>query len=66
MVMVMEKDEIPCASCQSWKKQQKKFSCNPDGCKQLTTWLFKHAPQLCKGTVQMQVHIPEIAIQYVV
>jgi hypothetical protein len=61
-----KKSEIPCTSCQSWNRKEKKFSCNPEDCKELTTWLSDNAPQLCKGSVQMQVHIPEVAIKYVV
>lgn len=63
----MEKqDEIPCANCQSWKRNEKKFSCNPDDCKTLTAWLLEHVPQLSTGTIQMQMQLPETAIQYVV
>ncbi len=63
----MEKQaEIPCSSCRSWNKEQKKFSCNPDGCKELTAWLFANAPQLCEDSIQLQVRLPEIAVQYVV
>jgi len=61
-----KKGEIPCASCNSWKKQQKKFSCNPDSCKELTAWLVKNAPQLSPDAVQVQVHLPEVALQYIV
>jgi hypothetical protein len=59
-------DTIPCAACQSWNRKQRKFTCNPSDCKQLTAWLSEHAPQLSTGTTQMQVQLPEIAIQYVV
>jgi hypothetical protein len=66
-MIVMEKQgEIPCANCQSWKKKEKKFSCIPDGCKELNAWLLEHAPQTSAGTIQMQVRLPEIAVQYVV
>ncbi|MCW4003552.1 MAG: hypothetical protein NWE95_06540 [Candidatus Bathyarchaeota archaeon] len=66
MVDMKKQAEIPCTSCQSWNSKQKKFSCNPDDCKELTTWLFANAPQLRKETVQLQVRLPEIAIKYVV
>jgi hypothetical protein len=58
--------EIPCTACQSWDRKQKKFSCNPDDCKELTKWLFANAPKLCKEKAQLQVNLPEIAIQYIV
>lgn len=65
--MIMEKqEEIPCANCDSWKRKEKKFSCNPDDCKVLTAWFLDYVPQLKTGTIQMQVHLPEVAIQYVV
>ena len=67
MVIVMENHaEIPCASCTSWKRKERKFSCNPDGCAVLTAWLFANAPQLCRDRVQLQVQLPEVAVKYVV
>jgi hypothetical protein len=60
------KEEIPCAACQSWKKEQKKFSCNPDNCKVLTAWLFEKAPRLSTSKIQMQMQLPVPANQYVV
>jgi hypothetical protein len=56
--------EIPCASCQSWVKKQKKFSCNPDDCKGLADWLFANAPHL--NDEYAQIRLKEIANQYVV
>jgi hypothetical protein len=61
-----KKGEIPCSSCDSWKKKEKKFSCNPDSCPELTAWLRKNAPQLNPDAVQLQVNLPEIAFQYIV
>ena len=67
MVIAMEKkNEIPCTSCQSWNRKEKKFLCNPELCKDLTTWLYENAPQLSKGNVEMQIHLPDVAIKYVV
>ena len=62
-----KKAEIPCASCSSWVKKQKKFSCNPDECSGLTEWMFANAPHLggCEN-VKLLVRLPEIATQYVV
>lgn len=31
---------IPCSVCKSWKKEQKKFSCDPNQCEILSKWLF--------------------------
>ena len=63
----MEKQvAIPCANCPSWKQEERKFSCNPDNCKQLNMWLLEHAPQLKADPTHMQVRLPEIAVQYVV
>jgi hypothetical protein len=63
----MEKQgEIPCASCRSWAKKQKKFSCNPDECKGLTQWIFANAPNLNSENVKLLVALPECATQYVV
>ena len=65
--MVMDKQaEIPCANCDSWKRKEKKFSCNPDACKVLTSWFLDNMPQLKTGEIPMQVHVREVAIQYVV
>ena len=61
-----QKEEIPCAKCRSYKAKEKKFSCNPDDCKDLTLWLLENAPHMQPETLQMQLHIPEKAIQYVV
>jgi hypothetical protein len=67
MVIAMgEQPEIPCSKCQFWRKKQKKFSCNPNDCSLLTSWLLENAPQLSKETLQMQVRLPEVALQYVV
>jgi hypothetical protein len=63
----MEKQaEIPCASCRSWVKKQKKFSCNPDQCTGLTEWIFSNAPNLNSENVKLLVALPECATQYVV
>jgi hypothetical protein len=66
MIVMKKQDDIPCANCQSWIRKEKKFSCNPDSCKQLTVWLLEHKPQVDSGTIHMQVPLPEIASQYVV
>jgi hypothetical protein len=58
--------EIPCASCRSWVKKHKKFSCNPDQCRGLTEWIFANAPQLSDGNIKLLVMLPECATQYVV
>jgi hypothetical protein len=63
----MEKQkEIPCANCQSWKRNQKKFSCIPNDCKDLTSWLLQNAPHMKAETLQMQLQLPEPIIQYIV
>jgi hypothetical protein len=59
-------DEIPCGACKSWNGKRKKFSCNPEKCSDISTWLLEHVPQLSVETVHLQVQLPEIAIQYVV
>jgi hypothetical protein len=64
-----KKAEIPCASCRSWVKKQKKFSCNPDECSGLTEWMFANAPHISggeNGNVKLLVRLPMIATQYVV
>ncbi len=61
-----EKAEIPCANCQSWAKKEKKFTCNPDECKGLTTWLIENAPQINKDDLKVQVRLPVSANQYIV
>jgi hypothetical protein len=66
MIVMDKQGEIPCAACHSWRKKQKKFSCNPDSCSALTTWLFENAPHIRAETLQTQVHLPEVAFQYVV
>ncbi len=58
--------EIPCATCQSWKKAQKKFSCDPNACKMLTAWLFENAAHLNEPKIHMQLAFPEPAKQYIV
>jgi len=58
--------EIPCASCRSWVKKQKKFSCNPDECKGLTEWILSNAPELGGGNIKKLVMLPVSAMQYVV
>jgi hypothetical protein len=66
VIVVKKQMGIPCMQCDSWKKKERKFSCNPNDCKVLTEWLLGHAPVLTKDTVQMQVHLPDVAIRYVV
>jgi hypothetical protein len=64
--MTMEPtEEIPCAKCQSYNGKEKKFSCNPDNCKELSTWLFEHVIQLREESPRIQKD-HEIAIRYVV
>jgi hypothetical protein len=58
-------EEIPCASCQSWNGKQKKFSCNPNHCKELSEWMHERNSQP-SAMEQIQVQLPETAIQYVV
>jgi hypothetical protein len=58
-------EEIPCASCQSWNGKQKKFSCNPNHCKELSEWMHEHNSQPI-AMEQIQIQLPETAIQYVV
>jgi stringent starvation protein B len=65
MISLEQQEEIPCASCQSWNRKQKKFSCNPHLCKGLTDWMNENA-SLPNEVVQIQMHLPETAIQYVV
>jgi hypothetical protein len=65
MIVMEHQKEIPCASCQSWNGKQKKFSCNPNLCKGLTKWINAHAFQQ-NVLEQIQVQLPETAIQYVV
>jgi hypothetical protein len=63
----MEKtEEIPCVQCKSWDEKQKKFACNPKKCEAISTWLMVHVPQLSSETLQMQMCLPEAAVQYVV
>jgi hypothetical protein len=65
--IVMEREEeIPCAVCHSWNAKEKKFSCEPRECKELSAWLLKHAAHLSRETPQMQAHYSETTIQYVV
>jgi hypothetical protein len=59
-------EQIPCADCHLWNAKEKKFSCKPKDCKELSAWLLQYAPQLSAEKAQMQVQLPEIAIQYVV
>jgi hypothetical protein len=66
-MIVMEHEEpIPCADCRLWNAKEKKFSCKPKDCKELSAWLLQYAPQLSAEKAQMQVQLPETAIQYVV
>jgi hypothetical protein len=64
MIAMHKHGEIPCASCKSWKKRKKKFSCSPNDCKVLTVWLLENAPHVNAQNIQLQ--FPEIASQYVV
>ena len=43
-----------------------KDRCKPKDCKELSAWLLQYTPQLSAETAQMQVQLPEIAIQYIV
>ena len=66
MLIVMEsKQEIPCASCQSWNAKRRKFSCKPQDCKELSEWLMQYAPQLKPDQAGMD-GLPETSIRYVV
>jgi hypothetical protein len=65
MIAMEHQEEIPCASCQSWNGKLKKFSCNPNLCKGLTEWMHEHA-SIPSAAEQIQVHLPETAIQYIV
>ena len=66
LTMTMEPtEEIPCAKCQSYNSKEKKFSCNPDACKELSAWLFEHVIQLRPEAHEIQ-QKREIAIRYVV
>jgi hypothetical protein len=59
-------NEIPCVVCKSWNGKRKKFSCNPKKCSNITAWLREHNPELSAETIQMQMQVPETAIQYIV
>jgi hypothetical protein len=59
-------NEIPCVGCKSWNGKRKKLSCNPKKCRDISAWLLEHVPQLSTETIQMQVKLPELAVQYVV
>jgi hypothetical protein len=65
MIVMEHQKEIPCASCQSWNGKQKKFSCNPNYCKGLSEWMQAHS-SLPNAMEQIQVQLPETAIQYIV
>jgi hypothetical protein len=59
-------DEIPCSTCKSWNGKQKKFSCNPKKCSNVSAWLLEHNPQISDEMVHMQVQLPEVTVQYIV
>ena len=52
-------DGIPCSSCKLWKKQLKKFSCDPNRCEALSEWLLE-----AKNQIKFQIRQREY--QYVV
>jgi hypothetical protein len=67
MIGMAEQSEIPCASCHSWVKKQRKFSCKPDECPGLSKWIFSNAPNLGGDDgVRLLAGLPECAMQYVV
>lgn len=45
MIMSSNKN-IPCSSCKLWKKQIKKFVCNPNQCETLSDWLLDAENQI--------------------
>jgi hypothetical protein len=65
MIAMEPKEEIPCAKCHSYKAKDKKFSCNPQDCKELSDWIFENVTQLRTESLQTQ-RCPEIAVRYVV
>ena len=65
IIMKTEQEaQIPCIKCPSYSAEKRKFACKPHICKELSTWLQKHVPQLAPNSMEMQVQIA--AIPYVV
>jgi hypothetical protein len=56
--------QIPCANCSLWNGNKKKFTCNPENCKVLSSWLRVYLPQVCDGN--FDVGVSEAAISYIV
>ncbi|MGO8805102.1 MAG: hypothetical protein ACLQO7_00650 [Candidatus Bathyarchaeia archaeon] len=61
-----QETQIPCAKCQSYNAERRKFSCKPHICKELSAWLLKHVPQLAPNPNKIEWHLQETIIPYVV
>ncbi|MGA2386383.1 MAG: hypothetical protein ABSG33_07615 [Candidatus Bathyarchaeia archaeon] len=61
-----QETQIPCVTCKSYHAKLRKFSCKPHDCKELSSWLLQHVPQLRPDRVEMGVQLPETSIPYVV
>ena len=48
------KKTIPCSVCRSWKKDQKKFSCDPNKCEILSKWLLNAENEIVFEVKQRQ------------
>lgn len=59
-------EQIPCAKCHLWKSKEKKFSCKPNECKELSIWLFQYAGELKPEVEETKAQRQGTVIQYVV
>ncbi|MGA3110973.1 MAG: hypothetical protein ABSE15_02960 [Candidatus Bathyarchaeia archaeon] len=65
----MEKEQetqIPCIKCRSYSAEQRKFSCKPHICKELSVWLQQRCPQLAPNPAETEMRVRIAAIPYVV